>query len=231
MDEILRQLHFTCVAADWALWLRPDGAFIAVHVDDMAAAASSPAALDEIAALLKTFVELKDLGEISEYLSVSVTFDPSLNVFLRTQEQYIFKLLADYGMESAFAVQTPVLVSDKARWYEETTPLLDKSDQQRFQALVGSLLYLMHATRPDIAYAVIRLSQVAAHPRDCHWQALKRVLRYFKGTSSAALTLGDLSANTDHDGLVGYFDAAHADHLDMRSTCGYHFLLYGSPVS
>lgn len=89
----------------------------------------------------------------------------------------------------------------------------------------------MHATRPDIAYAVIRLSQFAAHPRDCHWQSLKRVLPYLKGTSSAALTLGDLSANTDHDGLVGYFDAAHADHLDMRSTCRYLFLLYGSPVS
>lgn len=231
LDEILRPLHFTRVAADWALWLRPDGAFIAVHVDDMAAAASSPAALDEIASLLKTFVDVKDLGEISEYLSVSVTFDPSLNVFLLNQEQYILKLLGDYNMESAFAVQTPVLLSDKARWYEETTPLLDKSGQQCFQALIGSLLYLMHATRPDIAYAVIRLSQFAAHPRDCHWQALKRILRYLKGTSSAALTLGDLSAHTDHEGLVGYFDAAHADHLDMRSTCRYLFLLYGSPVS
>ena len=52
----------------------------------MAAVASSPAALDEIAVLLKPFVELKDMGEISKYLSVSLTFDPSLNVFLLTHE-------------------------------------------------------------------------------------------------------------------------------------------------
>ena len=88
----------------------------------------------------------------------------------------------------------------------------------------------MHATRPDLGFTVIHLSQFAAHPRECHWLALKRVLRYLKGTSSAVLTLGNLSSSQDY-GLVGYFDAAHADHTDCRSTCGYIFLFFGSPVS
>lgn len=237
LDEILRHLNFTRLAADWALWVRSDGAFIAAHVDDMAAAADTNATLDQIATHLGGYVELKDLGEISEYLSVSIKFDEKQRLFLLSQEQYILQLLADYDMGSCFPVHTPVLVTDKAKWYSEDTPLLDKRGQRRYQALIGSLLYLMHATRPDLAFTVIRLSQFAAHPRECHWLALKRVLRYLKGTSSAVLTLGDLSTtgtsskSVDNSGLVGYFDVAHADHTDCRSTCGYVFLFFGSPVS
>ena len=92
----------------------------------MAAAAESAEALDKIDRHLGGYVELKDLGEISEYLSVSIKFDPVQRLFYLSQEQYIEQLLADYDMSSCFPVHTPVLLTDKAKWYEEDTPLLDK---------------------------------------------------------------------------------------------------------
>lgn len=64
----------------------------------------------------------------------------------------------------------------------------------------------MHATRPDISFTVIRLSQFAARPLTDHWLALKRVLRYIKGTLDAKLTFG--GSGIPH--LVGYFDTAYA---------------------
>jgi len=88
----------------------------------------------------------------------------------------------------------------------------------------------MHATRPDIVFAVIRLSQYTSRPREVHWLGLKRILRYLKGTASACLLLGDMADDKDA-GLVGYFDAAHADNANRRSTCRYIFLLYGSLIS
>lgn len=197
----------------------------------MAAAASSPAALDEIAAHLGDYVELKDLGPISEYLSVTITFDEEQSIFLLSQEQYILQLLADYDMHSCIPVHTPILITDKLKWYQEDTPLLDDPSTRHYQALIGSLLYLMHVTRPDIAFTVIHLSQFAAHPRQCHWSALKRVLDYLKGTSATVLTPSDLSKISNYNKLIGYFDAAHPDHMDYRSTCGYVFLLFGSLVS
>lgn len=72
LDEVLQGLKFRRLALDWAIWIRDDGAFIAVHVDDMAAAASTDSDLDAIADLFGQYMELKDLGEITEYLSISI---------------------------------------------------------------------------------------------------------------------------------------------------------------
>jgi len=79
LDEILKKLGYKRLAADWAIWIREDGAFIEVHVDDMA---DDDKTLDDVAALFSEFMELKDLGEIRDYLSISMHFDDSKNVFL-----------------------------------------------------------------------------------------------------------------------------------------------------
>ena len=231
LDEILRVLNFKRLAADWAIWIRAeDGAFIAVHVDDMAAAASTASALNDIANLLGNHLELKDLGEIRDYLGITIHRDGDL--FLLSQEKYVTQLLIEYGMDSAFGVHTPVLDSEKSTWNHDTSPLLNGKLHKQYQALIGSLLYLMHATRPDLAFPVIRLSQYSSNPRECHWLSLKRILRYLKYTSSASLVLGTTAEpGSDLHGLIGYFDAAHADTHNRRSTCGYLFLLFGSPIS
>jgi len=133
-------------------------------------------------------------------------------------------------MDTALKVQTPTLEFDKEKWNRVDSPLLNAKAQKLYQALVGSLLYLMHATRPDIAFAVIRLSQYTSKPHEVHWLGLRRILRYLKGTARASLVLGDVAEDKDA-GLVEYFDAAHTDNVNRRSTCGYIFLLYGSPIS
>lgn len=85
----------------------------------------------------------------------------------------------------------------------------------------------MHCTRPDFAYSVIRLSQYSAFPEKHHWEAAKRILRYLKATRNAVLTLG----KSKDDILQGYFETAHADNHNKRSTAGYVFFFYGSLVS
>jgi len=134
-------------------------------------------------------------------------------------------------MDTSFEVQTPALESDREKWNKKDTPLLNAKAQKLYQALVGSLLYLMHATRPDITFAVIRLSQYTSKLREAHWLGLKRILRYLKSTAGACLMLGDVAADDKDAGLVGYFDATHTNNANRRFTCGYIFLLYGSPIS
>jgi len=68
----------------------------------------------------------------------------------------------------------------------------------------------MHGTRPDLAYVVIRLSQHAATPQTHHGEDLKGGLRYLRGMAHARLVL----KKRNNDGLVGYFDAAHADAIN-----------------
>ena len=110
------------------------------------------------------------------------------------------------------------------------------------------LLDLMHGSRPDLSYPVIKLSQYSSKPRTIHWDGVKRIMRYIIGTLDRAILLGDLphassSPSTDDRNLVGYFDSAYtgmllgyfdsayADNVDKRSTCGYLFLLNGGLIS
>jgi hypothetical protein len=53
-------------------------------------------------------------------------------------------------------------------------------DQLRYSQIIGSLMYLASATRPDISFAVSKLSRFDSNLGDDHWHALKRVLRYLK---------------------------------------------------
>ena len=76
-------------------------------------------------------------------------------------------------MTDAYPASTPMLNDDKKHLDETTSPLLDEAGKKRFQAAVGSISYLMHATRPDIAYTIIRLSQYASQPRSIHWDGIK----------------------------------------------------------
>jgi hypothetical protein len=55
-------------------------------------------------------------------------------------------------------------------------------DHLRYSQIIGSLMYLASATRPDISFALSKLSWFVSNPGDDHWYALDRVLRYLKGT-------------------------------------------------
>lgn len=94
--------------------------------------------------------------------------------------------------------------------------------------MVGSIMWLATATRPDIACASSVLGQFNACPTEKHVKAAKRVIRYLKGTSNAALLVGDCGRTV----LEGWCDADYAGDLDTRrSTSGYVFKLFGSAIS
>ena len=130
-------------------------------------------------------------------------------------------------MTECNGIGTPILDIDRERIISGHTAPLDEKDHKSYQHIIGSLLYVMHCTRPDLAYTIIRLAQYSAHPERHHWEALKRLLRYVKATRHATLRLGPFSDLP----LVGYFDSAHADGRERRSTEGYVFLFYGSLIS
>ncbi|KAG2705909.1 hypothetical protein I3760_05G078600 [Carya illinoinensis] len=92
---------------------------------------------------------------------------------------------------------------------------------------VGSLMYAMMCTRPDICYAVGLVSRFQSNPGLAHWKAVKRIMRYLKGTADYVLCYqgSDLQ-------LKGYSDADWGNDLDERkSTTGYAFLLNNGAIT
>lgn len=101
------------------------------------------------------------------------------------------------------------------------------SIQVPFREAVGSLLYLMLSSRPDISFSVNQVSQFCEKPQNCHWAAVKKILAYLKRTSEHGIRFGP-----ELTSLLGFTDADFAGDTDTRrSTSGYVFLLNGGPIA
>ena len=225
LDEVIGMLGWHRLHADYAIWVSPAGdEFVGAHVDDMAVAASK-ATRHTLKHHLRQHFQVTNLGDLHIYVGLTIERDRKSHTIYLSQPDYTQQILSSFSMTSCNPVATPMLPIHAAK--KITTPPLDAPATKQFQRLIGCLLYLMHGTRPDLAYVVIRLSQHSAAPQTHHWDDLKRVLRYLRGTPHARLTL----RKHNEDGLTGYFDAAFSDSPDRRSTAGYLFLYHGSPIS
>lgn len=142
---------------------------------------------------------------------------------LLNQQRYIEDIIHRFNLKGATTKSTPLppgcnLI--RGTKDEETT------DQPYLQAL-GSLMYAMLGTQPDLAYAVGLLSQFSSHPLPTHWQHMMHVFRYLIGTSHMGLLY-----KSGPTTLTGYSHSALADDTDnSRSTAGHTFLLAGAAIS
>ena len=118
---------------------------------------------------------MKDLGHLSYFLGLKITH--STNELYITQAKYASKLLSRAGLTDSKTVDTLVDLS------AHLTPSGGKplSNPSLYRRLVSSLVYLT-ITRPDISYAIHRVSHYLSAPRSTHYAAVLRILRYLKGT-------------------------------------------------
>lgn len=228
LDAILtKHNQWTRLHTEWALWKHSSiNALLGSHVDDFCVVEPP-----DLRSELKEYLErhdliINDFGPIESYLGMQILHNRPLKRIYLFQQEYAEKVIKDPGMTSCNPVSTPRLPSFCTAKLPPS-PALSDVDIKRYQRTIGSLLYLVQATRPDLAYPVIHLSQFASAPCRVYAEALQRVLRYLKGTVHAKLILGDLSPVD----LAGYFDAAFGDSPKRFSTCGYVFHFFGSPIS
>ena len=128
-------------------------------------------------------------------------------------------------MENSKSVSTPIDPSTKLT---KTTDDEQSVDQQLYQSAIGSFLYLSGGTRPDITFSVNNLAKFSAKPSKQHWTAIKRVMRYLKGT----INFGILYTKQESKDFVAYSDAVWAGDLDdHKSTSGYLFKINGGAMS
>ena len=142
------------------------------------------------------------------------------------QQLYIDQLLERFNMNDLNSVSTPL---DPKVKLVKALPEEPPGNTTLYQQKLGSLMYLVTCTRPDLAHAVSVLSQFCSHPLESHHLVVKHVFRYLSGTRSVGLiyprTSGPMS-------LIGYSDAAYGNCLDTRrSWSSYCFLLNSCLIS
>ena len=227
LDSHLRAIGFTQSKSDPCIYMsgKDDKFFIAVYVDDMILAGSKEDEMKKVKEQLLLKFDIKDLGKLRYFLGMSVIQNDEKATTWMGQPTYIEKLLTKMGMNNCNPVKTPMNSGDHLVKANENA---ESRDQQGYQSLIGSLLYLATCTRPDIAFAVGVLARFCSKPDQSHWTAAKRVLRYLKGTSNYGIIFrGDVSSVP-----IGYSDADWAGDIEGRkSTSGYVFCIAGGPVS
>ena len=95
-----------------------------------------------------------------------------------------------------------------------------------YQKAVGMLMYTMLGTQPDIAYAVQVLSRFSKNPGKSHWEVVKRVFQYLKGTCGLELVYRGIGEE-----IRGYTDVDGNMAEDRHATSGYTFMINGGAVS
>ena len=220
LDAHLVKMNFEQLCSDPCIYKSKtvgDTFFIGVYVDDIVLAGENETRIKEVKEMLASQFDIKDLGILTYFLGMSVIQDQRELTTLMGQPAYIKKLLEKYKMSDSKPVGTPV---DPGSHLLKATEDEEALEQQLYQSLVGSLMYLSVYTRPNLAYAVNTLARFSSKPNRSHWIAAKRVLRYLRGTANYGIAF----TKSESGECLGYSDADWAgDQEDRRSTSGYLF--------
>ena len=227
LDSQLKKMGFVQTASDPCIYIASEGEMfiIGVYVDDIVLAGKSDKRMEDVKKAIAMQFDVKDLGKLHYFLGMKIIQDEKTGKVWIGQPAYTESVLQKFGMENSKPVRTPV---DTGTKLVKATDDEECVDQKLYQSAVGSLLYLSVGTRPDITYAVSNVAKFSAKPTKQHWIAVKRIMRYLRGT----IYYGLLYSRSGSKKCIGYSDSDWAGDLDDRkSTSGYLFQISGAAVS
>ncbi|KAK9100306.1 hypothetical protein Scep_023736 [Stephania cephalantha] len=193
---------------------------VCLYVDDMLIMSSSKDAIMSTKKMLNSSFDMKDLGLADVILGIQIKRNNE--GYILTQSHYVEKILKRFNQFDCKPAPTPFDAN-----YHLKKNSKESVCQLEYSQVIGSLMYLMNSTRPDIAYAVSKLSRYTSSPNDDHWTTLIRVLRYLKYTLNYGLVYTKYPLV-----LEGYNDANWIfDNTETKSTSGYVITLGGAAIS
>ena len=211
-DILTKQLKFEKSEQDPCLFVRRFGKrnqYRLSWVDDIFIFTNEDKEASEIKSSIGNFMQKDDERVVNKFLGMQTQMkDGTIAI---SHEGYISKLLEKWNMSDCKVAKDPML---NVQFDENSKPF----DKNLYRKLIGSLLYLSVSTRPDIAFAVNRLAQFNNCPKETHFVAAKRVLRYLKGTIKFSLKYSKDSSGNNN--LLCYSDADWGTQKGRKSISG-----------
>jgi len=226
IDAFFAEEGFSRSRADYSLYVKQTGEYlliVIIYVDDLIILASIMKMMEWLKSKLEDEFDMSDLGELHYCLGIEFKRDRAKRTITMSQRKYIEKVLKRYNMEDCKPIGTPLDANCKLLKLTEKEFEDVQVEMQGipYKEAVGSLMYAMVGTRVDLAFPVSMVSQFMSRAGPLHWKAVKRIMRYLKGTLDFTLCLGGEDIQ-----LRGYFDADWGgDANEPRSTTGYVFFV------
>lgn len=214
--QCLKRFNLTASNADPCVFInREDGdtLILAVYIDDGLVASTNKDRTEALLMYLSKELKIKT-GKLDKFLGMEFKYLPDGSMLVN-QQQYAHKIVERFRLGEAHAVAIP------ADQHQDLSIQTEESKHTHvnvpYKEAVGSLFYLAMVSRPDIAYAVNAVSQYAEAPTKERWNAVKRIIKYVKGT----MEYGILFKPDEPPSLKAYSDADFAgDRATRRSTSG-----------
>ncbi|KAJ9566539.1 hypothetical protein OSB04_002505 [Centaurea solstitialis] len=198
---------------DPTLFLKKSGKdliIVQIYVDDIIFASTKPEMCQEFENTMKSQFKMSMMGELTFFLGLQVRQRPD-GIFIN-QAKYVQDLLKRFDFGGSNSAATPMPRNFQLSADTSGKPV----DQKTYRAIIGSLLYLT-SSRPDIVFSTGVCARFQCDPRDSHLSAVKRILRYLKGTPDFGLWYPKDSGFE----LIAYTDSDHAGcKLNRKSTSG-----------
>ncbi|KAK1647853.1 hypothetical protein QYE76_065658, partial [Lolium multiflorum] len=229
-DKVIKDFGFIQCHGEACIYKKVSGssvAFLILYVDDILLIGNDIELLRSVKGYLNNSFSMKDLGEASYILGIKIYRDRSRRLIGLSQSTYLDKILKKFRMDESkkgFLPMLPGKVLSKTQG-PATAEERERMSNIPYASAVGSIMYAMLCTRPDIAHVVSLTSRYQSDPGMEHWTAVKNILKYLKRTKDMFLCYGG-----DQELVVnGYTDASwNTDPDDSKSQSGYVFILNGA---
>ena len=232
-DEAVKEFGFLRNEEESCVYKKLSGSnitFLVLYVDDILLIGNDKNILESVKQWLKSHFSMKDLGEAEYILGIKIYRDRSRRLIGLNQETYIDKILTKFKMESSKRGFIPMQHGIKLckTMCPSSSEEFKRMNNVPYASAIGSIMYAMICTRPDVAFALSMCSRYQSNPGDAHWIAAKNILKYLRRTKDKFLVYG--GANELF--VTGYTDASfQTDKDDFRSQSGFIFCLNGGAVS
>ncbi|GJS47219.1 retrovirus-related pol polyprotein from transposon TNT 1-94 [Tanacetum coccineum] len=200
--------------------------------DDTLIACKSNVEIGSTKSLLEKEFKINDLGEANKILGIEIIRDRSRKILKVSQSGYVSKILNNFRVNNGKSFKIPL--DGHFKLSLKDCPVRDCDVEMMSKAsysnVIGSLMYLMVCTRPDITYAVSVVIRYLANLVKNYWEAVKWILKYLRGTANVGLVYRTNRGN--HMDVTGFVDSDYAKDPDKgRSINGYAFLVHGCVIS
>ena len=148
---------------------------ICLYVDDILIMGSNNEVIKTTKEMFNNKFDMKDLGVADVILGIKIS--KTSDGLILSQSHYIEKILKKFKQNDSSPMRTLVDVN-----LHPSKNNGKSLSQQEYAQAIGSLMYVMNCTCPDIAYAISKLSRYTSNLGPDHWKAIVRVLRYLKYT-------------------------------------------------
>jgi len=217
LTDQLQTIGFISSQADHSLYVYHQGStliYLLIYVDDIILAGADIQSINRVIQLLQTKFAVKDIGDLMFFLGIEAIGDAS-GLHL-SQRHYILDLLTRNKMDKAKPHLTPISTSQLLSKFDG----IPFADPHLYRNIVGGLQYLSF-TRPDVAFAVHKVSKYMHNQLEPHWTAVKRILCYLKSTTSHALLIQPSTAVKLHCFSNAYWASDRDDRRSVGAFCVY----------